>query len=466
MAKRNADRVKRERLEALIGRIPFVPGRLSGNSKAIAALASGSALSQVIAFGTTPIVTRLYTPAEYGVLATFTATVTILASVISGRYEGAIVLPPNTPRGERDALALVKLAVAVGAVSSVGAVLIIVIARNVGFDPWLHSLGPWAYLVPATAFLTMLGQALTAYATRRRGYGRIARVAPLSRIYAAAVQVGLGLLKFTGTGLLVAACTTPFVGLGVLLKMLKEGRQAVDADGSELAASPLSRVARHYSEFPRVNIWFTLLNTLAWNVQVLIIGIYFTKADVGQFSLAFSLLSVPAALVVMAVSQVFFRELADRAHDSQAAVALGRKTVLGLVKISIVPFTLLFLFSPWIFTILFGEQWRYAGEIAQAMLPLIWCRFVATTMTGTLGVYRKQHVLLIWQIVALAFTVGAYAGGATLGWSIVTCTAVASALVGPMYLLILPISFRVMRSGTPAQLLERTEETGSQDGTG
>lgn len=67
----------------------------------MALLATGTAVGQVISFALMPIITRLYTPADYGVFGVFTALVTILGSVVGLKFEAAILLPPRTRRGGR-----------------------------------------------------------------------------------------------------------------------------------------------------------------------------------------------------------------------------------------------------------------------------------------------------------------------------------------------------------------------------
>ena len=58
-------------------------------------LMTGTTIAQAIPVAITPILTRLYTPEDFGLLAVFVAFSTILGSISSGRYELAIMLPEN-----------------------------------------------------------------------------------------------------------------------------------------------------------------------------------------------------------------------------------------------------------------------------------------------------------------------------------------------------------------------------------
>ena len=56
-------------------------------------LMSGTGLAQVIAVLASPLITRLFTPEDFGILASYTVLVGIFSAIVCGRYEFAIVLP-------------------------------------------------------------------------------------------------------------------------------------------------------------------------------------------------------------------------------------------------------------------------------------------------------------------------------------------------------------------------------------
>ena len=56
-------------------------------------LMTGTALAQILLIAISPILTRLYTPAEFGTFALFTSLTSAIAVVAAGRYELAVILP-------------------------------------------------------------------------------------------------------------------------------------------------------------------------------------------------------------------------------------------------------------------------------------------------------------------------------------------------------------------------------------
>lgn len=420
----------------------------SPHLRGISYLASGAALAQLMGLAVTPIITRLYQPSDYGSMALYGSIVAIVSSIACARYETAIPLPAESAEGERDAVALVRLALASAVFVSGVALLVVVLIVLSGYGDWFGDLGIWTYAIPLGILVSAWSAALGAYATRRRQYGRIARVAPLQKTVAATIQIGAGLLNLGRSGLMLGAVVTPFVGLGVLSKVFREGRRA-HTGNSPWDRSRIRRVAADYSDFPRVSTWFALLNALAWNIQAVVVAHFYSVAEVGQYALAFAMISLPTTVIITGVNQVYLRECAARTHDPVAASRLARQTLGGLVAVSIPLFLGLWLASRYLFGIVFGPEWIPAGAIASALIPLTWARFLTTSLTSTFNVYRRQGLQLIWQIATLTATLTGFVWGGANGLGISEVTWVVSGLVAPMYLILIPMVFRVLRAGPP-----------------
>ena len=73
--------------------------RKSEFSKNSIALLGGTVFSQLIPIGLSPVLTRLFSPTEFGVLALFVSISKIISVFITGRYEPAIVLPKEDRDG-------------------------------------------------------------------------------------------------------------------------------------------------------------------------------------------------------------------------------------------------------------------------------------------------------------------------------------------------------------------------------
>ncbi len=243
----------------------------------------------------------------------------------------------------------------------------VAVAKVSGRGTSLETLGSWAYAIPIGVLVSAWSVTLSSYATRRRQYGAISRIAPLQKTVSAGVQLPGGYLKLGLSGLMLGALVTPFVGLGVLRKVYRGGVRATPASAWNWAA--MRTVARQYADFPRISTWFALLNALSWNIQAIVLAHYYSISDVGQYALASAMISLPTSLVLTGVSQVYLRECAARANDQEAALRLAKQTLMALLTVSAPLFLALFLASKYLFGIVFGPEWVTAGAIAVSHDP-------------------------------------------------------------------------------------------------
>lgn len=413
--------------------------------RAVSKISAGVGLAQLIAFAATPLLTRLYDPSDYGSMAVFAAIVAILAAVATGRFDAAIPLPPETTAGEKEALGLLRLALMCACALCCTAMVVAVLILTTGMETPLSDLGPWLLAVPLGALLGATSSSLYSYSTRRREYGVIARVAPAQRVGSSALMIGFGVLGAGRSGLILGSLLSPLFGLVAMGKVLRSSVRAEFPMGPGFQRGDSGRIARKYSDFPRHNLPFALLNALAWNVQVLVIGVFYPAAAVGQYALAFTAISLPASLIIAGVNQVFLRESAGLADEREGSLRFARRTlaVLGLVSAAVFP--LMMLVAPTLFPMIFGDDWMMAGALAVAISPLLWARFLGTTISGVFVVHRRQGQLLIWQIGTLAATLGVYLLGGNAGWTLVAVTWCASLVLAPFYLLLIPWGLRVIR---------------------
>ena len=119
-------------------------------SQNVLTLMTGSTLSQAIPNAVSPILTRIYKPEDFGLYAVYIAIITILGTVVSGRYELAIMLPKK----DEDAINIFALGLLI-TVLMTAFTTILVITFNEYIANLLNNqeLKYWLYIVPASIFL-------------------------------------------------------------------------------------------------------------------------------------------------------------------------------------------------------------------------------------------------------------------------------------------------------------------------
>jgi O-antigen/teichoic acid export membrane protein len=221
--------------------------------------------------------------------------------------------------------------------------------------------------------------------------------------------IGLGLSGANAGGLIVGSVLNDGVSAGVLARRFWQA----DRDKCNgVRGASIKVLARRYHKFPLYSLPADFVNVAAQQVPVVLLTNFFESTVVGFFSLTQRVLSLPLTLIASSIWDVFRqRASADfNLHGDCRSIYL--KTLKSLVAISIVPFVLLFFAAPWLFSTVFGSEWRIAGEYGQILSPLFFLRFIASPLSYVLYVAGKQSYDLVGQVMLLVFAVSSVCAGA------------------------------------------------------
>lgn len=355
----------------------------------VLALMSGTAAAQVLVIAITPLLSRLYTPAEFGILAAFTSVVALVSAVATLRYDMAIMLP----KAESDAAALKNtatwIAFAVGIVTTVVMLLLgAPIARAINAP----EAAPWLVLAGLAAFTLAEIGALGYWLNRHSRYSDMARNRVLQSGSTALAQLALAFVKPLGVGGLILGT---LVGQTVSILGLRRRSRDLKDFPAPTWAQRKALVAR-YRRMPLWNAPTALVDAVRMNGINLVIAAVSIGA-LGQFSMAWRMVEVPAALIGSALAQVFFQRLSVVPHGEMLRAA--RLSVIRSALLGFVPFALVFALSPWLFPIVFGAEWVDAGRYAQALTPWLFLNLVTSPISTIFVVTEKQHISLLFSVV-------------------------------------------------------------------
>lgn len=284
-------------------------GASGGVFRGMATLALGSGVGRMIGIAAIPVLTRLYTPEDFGLLAAFTALVQILIPLVTLRYLVALPLPRN----DRIAFALLVLCLAVALAFSavIGAVLY-------AFGPTLFGWFSMEKLVPFWWLLALgiLGasiyETLTMWATRKRAYRVIARTQIVQSVAGEGLKVLLGLLAVKPLGLLAGQVAGHSGGLSRLLatfwqdyRMLRRG----------LRWRHVRLVAWRYRGFPAYRLPAQFLLVFSIQAPLLFAAWLYDAETTGQLGLAMMAILLPMSIIGVAISKSFYAEIADRKNQ-------------------------------------------------------------------------------------------------------------------------------------------------------
>jgi O-antigen/teichoic acid export membrane protein len=382
-----------------------------GLLQATLTLLAGGAFAQALPLLLGPLLTRLYTPEDYGAYQLFAAVAINLAVVACARYEFALPLALD----DGEARALWRLCRRLLAVVSALALL--------GGAGWALAAGHgWAlWLGPAVAVGGALSLVSLA-ATRAQRFRALASARVIQYSGASLAQVAAGWLHAGAQGLILAPVLAQAAAVWLL------GRGATPKVAAGAVEPGLAETARRHRDFPLLNTPHAFLGALQDTVSVALIAAWLGPAAAGFWGLALRYLKAPASLVGSAVSQALYPKLAAAGGATGLPTAAGRaavRRVMGVLALLALPLVVgLWALGPWAFEWFFGSAWREAGLLARALALYVGAHFVAAPLavvTMAWGAQAWALRLALWGQAAfvLALALGLQLGGlAGAGWAV------------------------------------------------
>ncbi|MGH2603396.1 MAG: lipopolysaccharide biosynthesis protein, partial [Dehalococcoidia bacterium] len=374
-----------------------------------------------------PVVTRLYSPDDYGTLAVFLSIGYVLAVVSALRYEAAIPVPADG----RTAADLVVVSFLAVLLTSLATGLILWLAD----EPILR----WSGVRDGTAFVWLLPlyvlgagvyQVLNSWSVRIGAFASLARTNLVQGVVTATSQIALGVPGLGALGLLLGATAGQASGGGNLARL------AWRRDRDNLRGISVARVKRaalSYRRFALFGAPATLIDAIGLSMPLLFVAALYGPGVAGWFALAQRLLGRPVELLSAAVSNVYTNETARLAREDPAALpAQFRKVVLSMFLVT-APFVVAAaLLAPATFPTIFGEDWAEAGVYVQVLAPMFLAHAMASPITGSLDILQRQDLYLVRELVRIGLLVVAvgtavvFSAGAVVAILLLSVTGVIS----------------------------------------
>lgn len=405
----------------------------------VAVLVGGTALGQALVVLVSPLLTRLYTPEDFGILAIYVALLSILGVVASLAYEVAIPLPKD------DEIAANVLALALAIVLALSVV--------VGLGVWLGgdqltrlvntpALKAYLWLLPLSLLGVGAYQVFNRWAMRTGAFTQIARTRLNQSIGMTVTQLGLGWVQAGSLGLILGDVIGRASGTGTLATL------AWWQHGAALRRASLAgmwQVAVRYRRFPLFSSGGFLLNSFGLQLPLLLLASFYQPQIVGWLALAQRVMGIPLGLITAAVSQVYVSEAARMMHTAPERLPrLLAKVVGGMFLITCPYVALVALIAPALFPVVFGSEWAEAGVYVRILAVMFVCDGIATPTGGTLGVLERQDLHLLREITRVGLLSGVVFLAGTMGLGPVASIALFSAAGSIIYLVYLGISVYAM----------------------
>jgi O-antigen/teichoic acid export membrane protein len=249
----------------------------------------------------------------------------------------------------------------------------------------------YLWLLPPGLFLLGTYQVFNYWALRAKAFTAIARTKLAQSLSMVAVQIGG--YAIGPVSLLIGQITGQAAGSGSLGAIAIPRRWDIFR---KVRVKDVAASAKRYRRFPIFSSWAGAFNSAGTQLPPLLFAALFNPAAAGLYMLAHRVLSMPMTLVGRSVGQVFFSTGAE-AYRNGTLGELVSTLHNRLSQIAMPPALFLFVTGPDIFALVFGENWRMAGEAARWLSPMLYVQFIVSPLSHVFSILEKQIHGLILQ---------------------------------------------------------------------
>ena len=404
--------------------------------KDVKTVLTGTSLSQIIPLIFYPLLTRIYSPEDFGFMAFFMSVCAVMIVLASGAYEQAILITKNNL--ELDSL--IKLTLVRSLIMLVVISLILIISVNT--VPFLFKYKiylNWVLVLSLTAFFTIIYNLYNEWCVKKSEFKKLSVNKVYNSLFTSLFKSINKVFSFISNGLIVGELIGKFLISLISVKfMLSNGTNIFKGYNIEI----LKKTRQKFKDYPRYMMFDLLINTIGGSVHVYIILAFFNANELGYISLSLSLLTLPVTVISGGIKDVF-REKANQLFINEGSC---RKLYIDLFKplsiLGFFGFGILYLIVPYIFPFALGNHWIKSGLYAQYLIPLFYFNFVSMSLGGIFVIANKIKISLYWQIFNITITVLALFIGSALYNSMIATIILFSLAKSISYIIYMIISYK------------------------
>lgn len=372
--------------------------------KNVLMLAGGATIAQIIGVAGSPVISRLYSPADIGVLSVYTSILSLATAVATLRFESAIPIAGD----DDEAINVFAL--------SMGSVIVfttIVFLLTLTFsDEFTNALNaeefkPYLWLVPVGILAVGIYKSLLYWAIRKKAYKNITKTKINQGIAKVFIQIGLGLLGFGPIGLILGHISGQSMGSSVLSKTLTNDKGFSYFE--DVSLKKMKKVAVRFKKFPLISSWSGLLNSANITIPVFLLSAFYGAEVTGSFGFTNRILTLPLSIIGVAISEVYHSEgSALSKNNPKKLLSLTKKISGRLFLFGLLLTAILIPFGPRLFIFVFGSEWHDSGVYSQILSVMLLMRLAVNPIGRAMIIIERQGTQFFLDVLRIILVVAAF----------------------------------------------------------
>jgi O-antigen/teichoic acid export membrane protein len=242
-----------------------------------------------------------------------------------------------------------------------------------------------------------------AWNQRCKNFSRSSKVAFVGNLSSKVGVIGIGsLLNPTGIGLLFGDVikSTIFLFFQTKQKVLRVITKKLFylKDFSDSI-----RVFKEYRNVPKYIFPSQLINRLAGDLPLLLMGYFYSSEILGHYVFALTIIGIPQKLLSNSLSPVVYQKGNELSENKPMFYDYNRKLLFVHTFIILLSTALLALVSPTLFPMIFGKEWGVSGEIVKLIAIQYGLGMVLSPFTAYRRILKQEKRVFLLNIFSLIF---------------------------------------------------------------
>ncbi len=373
---------------------------------------TGTAVAQLISFAMMPVVSRLFTPADFGVYGSFNAVLSVLTAAVTLQYAQAIILPSKKEEGIGLFVVSCLSVVIVTAIVSLTVILFSNLAKIL-----INAPSGWFLLLLLFELLVVgLNQTLQAWCVRVKSFKTTAISQIIRSISAITIWIAAGFGQMGAMGLVIGSILAESLAG---LNLWRIGKRDLKENRNSVTWVKIKKLAHVFRDFPLFAAPQHVMNALSQGLPVLLLAYFYGIGVAGAYAFGIRILQAPMDFILTPLRQVLFQKASETYNQAGDLWHLFFKATGGLMAVAIVPCAITFIWAPQIFSWIFGNEWQEAGLYARWLLLWMFVAFANVPSVLFARIMRQQRNLFVFELSGLLMrTAFLFFGG--LYWAALT----------------------------------------------
>ena len=356
-------------------------------------LVSGTTIAQLITLLCSLVLSRLYSPGDFGIFTLFISISSVISLVLAGRYELAI----NLPKTDREGINVLGFSFKINLINT-SILFVISIVLYFVFDYIFKEnilLKRWLIFIPFIASFLNLSNIFQNWFIRKKDFRVISYGKIINSFVNNGIAIALGFLVFGAWGIFIGNLFG-LIALVLFFGILFYNKYKQDL--SQIDKVDMKELSSRYIDLPKANSFQSVIDAFQTQGITYLMAIFFSSTTIGLYAMTLRILQAPISLIISSITQVFYQKASEQYCHGIDIRPIIKKTVLKTLYIALPLIVVAMIFSPVVFAVVFGERWREAGVYARILAPWIFLDFIRIPISQVPIIVNKQKTQLFYSL--------------------------------------------------------------------